>query len=448
MEPRHIKPKENALVVRHNKLIEARYATSLQQQRIMLWLISELRPEDRDFQTYRVSIKELARFVGIDKNKNIYQELAGATKGMIGKVLEIGSIESKELLQVGLISSAKYKIGEGFLDLAISPELMPYLLELKANFTTALLRDLMAMKSAYSIRLYDLLNQYRTIGTRTLDVEELKRLFKMEKKYSHYGHFKTRVIAPAMKEISAVTDLLVSFKEKKAGRMVTALEFTIKTKDGFMREAQQAALREEGRGLYERLIGHGLKEDQANKYIELYGESDPARIKENIAKLEAELKAGKVKNASAWLRRAIDEDYRDQKSLFQVSNEEAQREANARRDEQKVRMRQISALDAQIEKHEDLYFKHRQAFVLQTIAVLSAKEREGWETEFGDALEEGFFKVQWRQKREWGNRLTLSKAEKFITQKTGKSVEGQDAFLKGQGLASIEELYQKREALL
>ena len=93
MEVRTIKPKEDALVVRHNKLIEARYTTTLHQQRIMLWLISEIRPEDREFQTYRVTVKELAKFIGVEGNKNIYREIAEATQGMVGRVVEIGSIE-------------------------------------------------------------------------------------------------------------------------------------------------------------------------------------------------------------------------------------------------------------------------------------------------------------------------------------------------------------------
>ena len=201
MEFRTIKPKEDALVVRHNKLIEARYTTTLHQQRIMLWLISEIRPEDREFQTYRVTVKELAKFIGVEGNKNIYKEIAEATQGMVGRVVEIGSIEEGELLQVGLIRTAKHKLGTGFIDISVNPELLPYLIDLKNNFTTAYLRDLLAMKSAYSIRVYDLLNQYRKIGKRTLEVERLKDILGVQEKYKLYGHFKTRVNIPAITEI-------------------------------------------------------------------------------------------------------------------------------------------------------------------------------------------------------------------------------------------------------
>jgi len=37
------KPKEKALVKRHNHLIEARYRLTLQEQRLLLWLFSEIK---------------------------------------------------------------------------------------------------------------------------------------------------------------------------------------------------------------------------------------------------------------------------------------------------------------------------------------------------------------------------------------------------------------------
>ncbi|AVM73387.1 Initiator Replication protein [Magnetospirillum gryphiswaldense MSR-1] len=59
------KPKEKALVKRHNHLIEARYRLTLQEQRLLLWLFSEIKPEDTDFKRYRVRIADLAKLIGI-----------------------------------------------------------------------------------------------------------------------------------------------------------------------------------------------------------------------------------------------------------------------------------------------------------------------------------------------------------------------------------------------
>lgn len=447
MEFKTIKPKDDALIVRHNKLIEARYETTLHQQRIMLWLISEIRPEDREFQKYRVTIKELARFIGIEKNKNIYHELAIATKGMVGCVIEIGEIGEGRLLQMGLIRLVEYRYGEGFIDISVNPELLPYLIELKANFTTAYLRDLMAMRSVYSIRLYDLLNQYRKIGKRTLEVEEIKRIFKIEEKYTEYKNFKARVVVPAVKEIEARTDLLVSLIEKKTGRSVTALEFTIRTKKGFLITSEADEAQPKDTDLYRRLLSHGVKEKEAKKYLELYGESDPARISENLDKLEEGIEAGKVKNSSAWLRKAIDEDYRDQKSLFQINNEKAITEAKERKREREARAQQARAIEQQIELQEKAYVTYRQEFVESVITSIPVNELRIWEEEFSQTLE-GFFKTEWMKRRDWKNRITVTKTEKFIAQKTGRLCASQEDFYKENGFEPVEALQRRREALL
>jgi Initiator Replication protein len=56
-------PKKNALIVQHNKLVEARYRLTLQEMRIVLWLLAEIQIGDTDFKSYRVRIKDLADFI-------------------------------------------------------------------------------------------------------------------------------------------------------------------------------------------------------------------------------------------------------------------------------------------------------------------------------------------------------------------------------------------------
>jgi len=448
MEIRNITPKKDALVVRSNKLIEARYETTLHQQRIMLWLISEIRPEDRDFQKYRVTIKELAKFVGLENNKNVYQQIAAATAGMVGRLVEIGSLEDDEYLQVSLVSSARYRVGQGFIDLSIDPTLTPYLLDLKANFTTAYLRDLMAMKSAYSIRLYDLLNQYRKIRKRSLSVAEIKTMLRIEKKYKEYKNFKARVIAPAVAEINDRTDLYISYRERKSGRSVETLDFTIQVKEVFKETADAGAGEYTDHALTARMLSHGIKENEARKYINLYGESDPTRISGNLDKLEEGLKAGKVKKPGAWFRRAVDEDYRDQISLFQKNTKEAEEEAQQRLAERLEKLKAISAIETQMETQEAAYTAYRMEFVRMITGVLSDDERSEWETAFADELGVGVHQKYWLKEKKWDNRIILPRAEKFIFKKTKKVCLEQEEFYKQNNFPDIEELQRKREALL
>ncbi|HSK30464.1 MAG TPA: replication initiation protein, partial [Candidatus Limnocylindria bacterium] len=68
MQSRSIAPHGQALVTKHNKLIQARFALSLQEKRLILWLVSAIRPGDTDFHSYRVSVRALAELLGLEKN--------------------------------------------------------------------------------------------------------------------------------------------------------------------------------------------------------------------------------------------------------------------------------------------------------------------------------------------------------------------------------------------
>ncbi len=65
----------NKTVTKANDLIQkSRFNLSLQQQKIVLYLISQVTPFDEDFKLYEFSIAEFCRVCGIDDNNGkIYQ---------------------------------------------------------------------------------------------------------------------------------------------------------------------------------------------------------------------------------------------------------------------------------------------------------------------------------------------------------------------------------------
>lgn len=169
------KPKEKALVKRHNHLIEARYRLTLQEQRILLWLFSEIGPEDKDFKRYRVRIADLAKFIGIsDGGGRIYREIVEVTGRLRKREIDLEDIERNVTTQATWIASAEYSWNEGVVEICLAPALMPYLLDIKKNFTTVALKYAIGMKSAYAIRIYELLKQYQGIGWRLISIADLR----------------------------------------------------------------------------------------------------------------------------------------------------------------------------------------------------------------------------------------------------------------------------------
>ncbi|MES0334732.1 MAG: replication initiation protein [Candidatus Magnetobacterium sp. LHC-1] len=218
------------LVTKSNDLVEARYYLTLTEQRVILYMVSMIEPNDEDFKTYRITVSEFVGIIGID-NKSAYNQIRQVTESLISNVIRIYQPETNSYLSVAWLSSSKYFVGEGYVELRFDPGLKPYLLGMKQRFTSYKLAAVARLNSVYSIRIYELLKQYHKIGVRTLTLQDLRKILGVkDNKYRLYGHLKDKVILVAQSELAKSTDLSFEFKELKTGRKVTGIEFTITVK--------------------------------------------------------------------------------------------------------------------------------------------------------------------------------------------------------------------------
>lgn len=216
---------ENHLVRKSNYLVEAAYRLSAVEQKIILVLASMIRTKDREFKPYMLKIRNFSRLIELD-SKADYEYLKGVTKSLLEKVFVIRTPHSE--IQTHWLSSVEYNQGKGSVAFTFDPKLKPFLLQLKDRFTTFRLRDVIQLRSSFSIRMYELLKEYENIGSRTFAVEQLKEVLGLEpRQYGLYGDFKKRVIVPAQKELAAKTDIAFDFDEIKTSRAVTKLRFRI-----------------------------------------------------------------------------------------------------------------------------------------------------------------------------------------------------------------------------
>ena len=221
-------PNEKALVTKHNKLIQAKYSLTLQEKRLIYWLISEISPDDGDFKPYRVSVKELTTFLGMENNNRIYQQMAQVTERLMRRVMKIEEPENESLLQVAWVSSARYHLGKGCVDISFDPQLKPYLIQLKSHFTSIELRYAIHLQSVYAMRIYELLKQYRKIGERVLPIVELRDMLGiLPQKYQYINDFRRYVIDIAQREINTKTDIRFDYSELKQGRRITEIRFVV-----------------------------------------------------------------------------------------------------------------------------------------------------------------------------------------------------------------------------
>lgn len=219
-----VKKTNRNVVVQHNRLINSRHALSLAEQRIILSMVAQIKKEDKDFQTYRIQISDFVELTGT-KHKGMYEKAQKITENLLSRVLKIQK-PNGDLLQTHFLGHALYKKGKGYVEVSFHPELMPYLLELKNNFTSYDIRNVLPLTSKYTLRIYELLKQFNTIGERMLYVDELRELLAIPDTYS-YGIFKRRILITASESLKQHTDMYFTFEEVKEGRKIIALRFTI-----------------------------------------------------------------------------------------------------------------------------------------------------------------------------------------------------------------------------
>ena len=129
-----------------------------------------------------------------------------------------------------------------------SPEIMPYLINLKQNFTQHALSDLAELNSKYSIILYRWLsmnyNQYEHYsykgGRREEQVEayrnpsismrELREMTDTVNEYKLFTNFSKKVLDKPLEEINAHTSFNVSYEKVKKGRSIDSIVFHIEKK--------------------------------------------------------------------------------------------------------------------------------------------------------------------------------------------------------------------------
>ncbi|QWI25647.1 RepB family plasmid replication initiator protein (plasmid) [Bacillus mycoides] len=221
-----IELKQTGLVTKSNSLVEASYRLTATEQKIILALASKIKVNDGELKTYSLSIMEFCNLLGI-KGNNQYTRLRQTTLGLMRKAFQI-RIDEKEVVQVSWLSYVKYREQEGVVDMQFAPFLKEYLIELKKSFTSYTLSNVVRLKHAYSIRLYELLKQYEKIGERTFQFEDLlEKLGLAGTSYKTYGNLKLRVLNPAKEELNSETDIQMDFIEIKQGRKVVGVRFLI-----------------------------------------------------------------------------------------------------------------------------------------------------------------------------------------------------------------------------
>lgn len=217
----------NYKVVKSNELIQQRtHLLTLQEQKIILCLISQLKAEQTEFETLIFDIVDFCEICGIDQdNGKNYINLKKTIKTLSDKSMWLMDDKKNETL-VRWISKAKIQHKNGKIEIEFDKDMAPFLLQLKTRYTQFDLIYTLGMKSKYSIRLYEVLKSYQKKNEIIhFDLNRFQKLVGSE--YERWVDVRRFVIEPAVKEINKLTDLWVEYEAIKKGRAVAYIDFEI-----------------------------------------------------------------------------------------------------------------------------------------------------------------------------------------------------------------------------
>jgi hypothetical protein len=100
---RDSQPQTQTLVWQHNSLAEARYSLTAREQKVLLYVVAMIEPEDDELKLCKIRVEDFARLLSLGKD-DLYEELRDVVSKLKAKPLvirnhfETGDKKPKNLL--------------------------------------------------------------------------------------------------------------------------------------------------------------------------------------------------------------------------------------------------------------------------------------------------------------------------------------------------------------
>jgi plasmid replication initiation protein len=286
-------------VAQSNKLVEAIHGMTLTEKRLFIHASGLARQQDlKEGEVLTIRADEFARECGIESH-TAYEGLQDAVDRLFGRYFSYVSGAGNPV-KCRWVYRLEYKNGMGQIDVSFPAEVI-YMFTVfnKDNpFTTYDRKHIQQMTSVYAIRFYELFMQYRSIGNRTLELNEIKTMFQLDEKYDRIFDLKKRVVDVALEQINQHTDYTVTYEQVKRGRTVHALKFYFAPKKPVI-EHKKVSKPKPPKNI-STLAGFELvlfKEITANhpeiteKYVREYAEQSGDDLLQALQKIKADYKA-------------------------------------------------------------------------------------------------------------------------------------------------------------
>ena len=218
-------------VVLQNRVIECYRSMSLDEKRLFIMATplartTKVSSNDPIF----ISSSDFARECGVDLS-TAYTALEMASDRLFTRFFGY-TAENGDRVKMRWVNKVIYKAGQGGSELYFSDEVLLLLREFDAlnPYTKYKKEVVLRLKKDYSLDFYHLAKKHQTMGGFQISLDELFEQLGLPESYRRIGNLKDRVIKPSLDEITANTDIDLSYENVKRGRSVVGFKFTVKEK--------------------------------------------------------------------------------------------------------------------------------------------------------------------------------------------------------------------------
>ena len=225
------------LVVKTNRLNTATQNLSLTEVRIMQLAIVDARETGKGLSIDKpltISASRYSEAFSVSRQA-AYEAILNAEKTLFERRFSFLDTDDR-MVKSRWVQRVKYLENEASIEVILTYDVINEITRIDGYedfFTQYLLEQTASMKSAYSVRLYELLVQWKKAKkTPVLEIDIFREQLGVERtEYSRIYDFKKNALELAVKEINEKSDIQVSYEQEKKGRKITGFKFKVLTKD-------------------------------------------------------------------------------------------------------------------------------------------------------------------------------------------------------------------------
>ena len=225
------------LVVKSNRLNMAIQNLSLSEVRILQLAIIDARETGNGLsldKPLNISALRYAEAFGVAR-QTAHEAILSAEKNLFDRRFSFLDTDNK-LVKSRWVQRVKYLDEEASIEVILTYDVVNEITRIDGYenfFTQYLLEQTAKMQSTYSVRLYELLVQWKSAKkTPLLQLDCFRQQLGVGvDEYELMSNFKKRVLDLAVKEINEISDLTVSYDQEKRGKRIIGFKFKVLPKN-------------------------------------------------------------------------------------------------------------------------------------------------------------------------------------------------------------------------